>query len=67
MTAAEAVVIGDAPYDAEAARGAGMRCIGVLSGGFPAEALRSAGCVAVYQDVEALLRDYDRSPLAPEA
>ena len=67
VTAVEAVVIGDAPYDAEAARGAGMRCIGVLSGGFPAEALRSAGCVAVYQDVEALLRDYDRSPLAPEA
>jgi HAD superfamily hydrolase (TIGR01509 family) len=60
----EAVVVGDTPYDAEAARAAGMACIGVLSGGFPAESLTAVGCAAVYQDVAELLREYDRSPLA---
>jgi HAD superfamily hydrolase (TIGR01549 family) len=60
-----AVAVGDTPYDAEAARAAGLDCIGVLSGGFSAESLISAGCVAVYQDVEALRRGYDASPLSP--
>jgi HAD superfamily hydrolase (TIGR01509 family) len=40
---AEAIVIGDAPYDAEAARQAGLASIGVLCGGFPEEALRAVG------------------------
>jgi phosphoglycolate phosphatase-like HAD superfamily hydrolase len=60
----EAVVIGDTPYDAEAARKAQMKSIGVLSGGFTEQALKDAGCIAVYRDVEDLLRHYDSSPLA---
>jgi HAD superfamily hydrolase (TIGR01509 family) len=60
----EAVVIGDTPYDAEAARKARMKSIGVLSGGFTEQALRDAGCIAVYRDVEDLLHRYDNSPLA---
>jgi HAD superfamily hydrolase (TIGR01509 family) len=60
----EAVVVGDTPYDAEAARKAGLKSVGVLCGGFPEEALRSAGCVAVYEGAEDLLRNYERSPLA---
>ena len=63
----EAVVVGDTPYDAEAARKAGLRSIGVLCGGFPEGALRSAGCVAVYQDPSDLLERYDQSPLARRA
>jgi HAD superfamily hydrolase (TIGR01509 family) len=66
----EAVVVGDTPYDVEAAAKAGVRTIGLLSGGFPEEALREAGAVAVYQDVSDLLDKYDESPLAkgrPEA
>jgi HAD superfamily hydrolase (TIGR01509 family) len=39
----QAIAVGDAPYDAEAAGKAGLRTIGVLSGGFPEEALRKAG------------------------
>ena len=31
----DAIVVGDTPYDAEAARKAGIRSIGVLCGGFP--------------------------------
>jgi len=34
---AEAVAVGDSPYDAEAAGKIGLRTIGVLSGGFPRE------------------------------
>lgn len=64
LTPDEAVVIGDTPYDAEAAREAQMKSIGVLSGGFTEQALRDAGCIAVYRDVEDLLRRYDSSPLA---
>ncbi|MBF9196453.1 HAD family hydrolase [Microvirga terrestris] len=60
----EAVVIGDTPYDAEAARKAQMKSIGVLSGGFTEQSLKDAGCIAVYRDVEDLLRNYDSSPLA---
>jgi HAD superfamily hydrolase (TIGR01509 family) len=60
----EAVVIGDTPYDAEAARKAKMKSIGVLSGGFSEQALKDAGCIAVYRDVQDLLQHYDSSPLA---
>jgi HAD superfamily hydrolase (TIGR01509 family) len=63
VTAAEAVVVGDTPYDAEAARMAGLATVGVLCGGFPEADLRAAGCVAVYRDPEDLLHHYDRSPL----
>jgi HAD superfamily hydrolase (TIGR01509 family) len=60
----EAVVVGDTPYDVEAAAKAGMRTVGLLSGGFTDEALRGAGAVAVYRDVSDLLDNYDDSPLA---
>ena len=64
VTAADAVVVGDSPYDAEAAAKAGLRSVGVLCGGFPEEDLRAAGCVAVYRDPQDLLNHYHRSPLA---
>jgi HAD superfamily hydrolase (TIGR01549 family) len=60
----EAIVVGDTPYDAEAAGKAGLRTIGFLSGGFPEEDLRAAGCARVYRDAAELLANYDTSPLA---
>jgi len=60
----DAMVIGDTPYDAEAARAAGLASIGVLCGGFTEQALRQAGCIAVYRDPQHLLESYDDSPLA---
>jgi HAD superfamily hydrolase (TIGR01509 family) len=60
----EAVVIGDTPYDAEAARKAQLKSIGVLSGGFAEQALKDAGCIAIYRGPEDLLHQYDSSPLA---
>ena len=53
--------------DAEAAKKAGVRTIGVLSGGFPEIELRAAGCVAIYDDVADLLEHYEESPLAERA
>jgi phosphoglycolate phosphatase-like HAD superfamily hydrolase len=43
----DAVAIGDTPYDALAAMAAGMRTIGVTTGGFSPADLRKAGCIAV--------------------
>jgi HAD superfamily hydrolase (TIGR01509 family) len=60
----QAVVIGDTPYDAEAAGKAGLRTIGLLCGGWPDPELRAAGCIAVYRDPAALLAEYEASPLA---
>lgn len=58
------IVIGDTPYDAEAAAKAGLRTVGLLCGGFPEADLRSAGCVAIYRDPEDLLNRFAQSPLA---
>lgn len=49
------IALGDTPYDAQAAGAAGLRCIGVLSGGFPRADLRSAGCEAVLDTIGDLL------------
>lgn len=59
------IVVGDTPYDAEAAGKARLRTIGFLCGGFPEEDLRAAGCVRIYRDAADLLTRYDESPLAP--
>ena len=58
------IVVGDSPHDAEAAKRAGLKTVGVLCGGFSAEVLRNAGCVALYQGPKDLLDQYDASPLA---
>jgi len=60
----EAIVVGDTPYDAEAAGKAGLKTVGLLCGGFPEEDLRAAGCVSIYQDPADLLAHFDSSPLA---
>lgn len=67
VEAAEAVVLGDTPYDAEAAGKAGVRTVGLLCGGFPEADLRAAGCVAIYRDPADLLARFDGSPLDPKA
>ncbi|GJD34115.1 HAD family hydrolase [Methylobacterium aerolatum] len=61
------IVIGDTPYDAEAARKAGLRTIGVLCGGFPEASLTEAGCVEIYKDPQDLLEGFDRSPILSPA
>jgi HAD superfamily hydrolase (TIGR01549 family) len=59
----EAVIIGDSPWDAIAAKKAGIQMIGLLSGGFSEEELRNAGVAEIYRDVADLLERYDTSLL----
>lgn len=59
-----AIVLGDTPYDIEAASGAGIAAVGLTSGPFDAARLKDAGAVAVYADVADLLAAFDTSPLA---
>lgn len=56
----QAIAIGDTPYDAEAARKAGVRTVGVLSGGFMEAALRNAGCVDVYPGPASIFVNFER-------
>jgi HAD superfamily hydrolase (TIGR01549 family) len=57
------VVVGDTPYDAQAARRAGLAPLGVLCGGFPEADLRAAGCREIYRDPADLLARYDQTAI----
>ncbi|WP_027062805.1 HAD family hydrolase [Mesorhizobium loti] len=63
VAASEAVVVGDTPYDVEAANKIGIATVAVRSGGFSDMVLERAGASAIYDDVAALLEDYRYSPL----
>ena len=60
--ASSLVMLGDTPYDVEAAQRAGVAIIAVRCGGW--EDADLAGAAAVYDDPAHLLRELDRSPLA---
>ena len=60
----QTVVVGDTPWDIEAARKLGIDVVAVLTGGHTPEKLEEAGAVAVYEDVAELLAKLDDSPLA---
>ncbi|WP_174291507.1 HAD family hydrolase [Sphingomonas bacterium] len=64
IDAADVVVVGDAPYDMDAARKCGMVRVAVRSGGFADDALFEAGAQTIYDDVADLLAGFDASPLA---
>ena len=53
-SAGQAVMIGDTPYDAEAASGAGTAAAGLLTGGFAKQALLEAGCFVVANELREL-------------
>ncbi len=57
----QAVVVGDTPYDADAAGKLRLRTIGVRCGGFPEEELRAAGAIAIYDDPSDLLTHYEET------
>lgn len=64
VEAADVVVVGDSPFDMQAARTCGMTAVAVRSGGFDDAALTEAGATAIYDDAADLLRRFDASPLA---
>ena len=58
VSADEAIVVGDSPYDAIAAKKIDITTIGLLGGGFSEDTLKEAGCVAIYKDPADLLDNY---------
>ncbi len=62
LGASEVVMLGDTPYDVEAARRAGVATIAFRCGGWKDVDLK--GAMAVYRDPADLLAQYDSSPLA---
>ncbi|WP_329415922.1 HAD family hydrolase [Streptomyces sp. NBC_00704] len=62
--AERAVFVGDTVWDMRAGRRAGVRCVGLLSGGIPRTDLVEAGAEAVYDDPADLLASLSSSPLA---
>jgi HAD superfamily hydrolase (TIGR01509 family) len=57
------LVVGDTPWDVEAAGKLGLKVVCVLTGGSTREQLEEAGAIAVYEDVAELLAHLDESPL----
>jgi phosphoglycolate phosphatase-like HAD superfamily hydrolase len=47
-------MLGDTPWDVEAARQAGLDTVCLVTGGFSAQELREAGAVAVFESIEEL-------------
>lgn len=56
---AEAIAVGDSPFDAQAAEKIGLQTVGLLCGGFPENTMREAGCAALYRDPAHLLEHLD--------
>jgi HAD superfamily hydrolase (TIGR01509 family) len=67
VTPERAVFVGDAIWDARAARKAAVRCLGLLTGGWTRQELGEAGTDAVYESPADLLANIDNSALAAVA
>lgn len=61
---ARAVTVGDSVWDVQAARAAGVGCVGVETGGFSEHELREAGALQVYHDVGELRAQLFTGPIA---
>jgi len=59
----ESLLIGDTPWDVEAARRAGVQTATVLTGGFSVDELRDAGAIAVFESIPELLDRIDELPI----
>lgn len=59
------LAVGDSVWDVEAARAAGIGCIGVETGGFSRHELAEAGAAHVYRDVAELCAVLETGPIAP--
>jgi HAD superfamily hydrolase (TIGR01509 family) len=64
LAAQDAVVVGDSPWDIEAAAKLALPAIGFRSGGFPEDELIEAGAFALYDGPSDLLARYDSSIFA---
>jgi HAD superfamily hydrolase (TIGR01509 family) len=62
LDAETTLMLGDTPYDVEAANRAGVRSIALRCGGWWADDALG-GAIAIYSDPAELVREYTRSPL----
>ncbi|MFL5782194.1 MAG: HAD family hydrolase [Thermoleophilaceae bacterium] len=60
----EAVMLGDTPWDCEAAKRAGVETVALMTGGFSEQELTEAGAVAVFESLPELLERIEETPLA---
>lgn len=58
------VMVGDTPWDIEAAKKAKVETIAVMTGGFAEAELRDAGAACVFESIAELRRRLDDTPLA---
>lgn len=61
LSPAQCAMVGDTPYDAEAARHAGVVCLGLLCGGNREAVLRAAGAWGVWDDARDLLEHLEEA------
>ncbi len=64
VDADHAVFVGDAVWDAHAAAGAGVPCIGLLSGGIAHAELQTAGASPIFADPQDLLEHLESTRIA---
>ena len=57
-----AIMLGDTPYDIEAAQRAGVAVVALLCGGWNADALK--GAIAIYEDPADIVRHFTSSPFS---
>jgi HAD superfamily hydrolase (TIGR01509 family) len=58
-----AVMVGDTPWDVEAAKKAGVETVCVITGGWSKHELREAGAIAVFESAVELRERLDETPL----
>jgi HAD superfamily hydrolase (TIGR01509 family) len=60
----DAVMLGDTPWDCEAAKRAGVETVALMTGGFSEQELTDAGAAAVFESLPDLLDRIEETPLA---
>jgi HAD superfamily hydrolase (TIGR01549 family) len=63
VDARDGIMVGDSTFDCEAARNAGLKTIGVLTGGFSEQELADAGAIQVFESIQELQQRLDQTPL----
>jgi HAD superfamily hydrolase (TIGR01509 family) len=59
----DAVMLGDTPWDCEAARRAGVETVALMTGGFSEQELTDAGAAAVFESLPDLIERIEETPL----
>src|SRR3989440_11100854 len=62
--ASDAAMLGDTPWDCEAAARAGVPCVALMTGGFSAAELKEGGAVGGFESAPQLLERIGETPLA---